>query len=48
MTLAQHCEQALWGIDVVWQASLPKSWQKTINELIDEVYEIFLRERESE
>lgn len=44
----QHCEQALWGIDVVWQASLPKLWQNTINELIDEVYGTFSRESESE
>ncbi|MBZ3679910.1 MULTISPECIES: hypothetical protein [Providencia] len=46
MTLAQHCEQAQWCIDVVWQTSLPKLWQNTINELIDEVYKTFSRESE--
>ncbi len=44
----QHCEHAQWRIDVVWQASLPKLWQNTIHELIDEVYGAFSRESESE
>ncbi|MEY0435065.1 LysR family transcriptional regulator [Providencia huaxiensis] len=44
----QHSEHAQWRIDVVWQASLPKLWQNTINELIDEIYETFSKESDSE